>query len=55
MDLRQIHMKDMFGPSLGRVWRSKVKVTGDTKKAFSGPFGGLRALLSFFSLLWARV
>jgi len=28
-DLHQIHMEDVFGPSLGRVWmwRSKVKVT----------------------------
>jgi len=34
-DLRQIHMEDMFGPSLRRVWksRSKVKVIKD-KKAF---------------------
>jgi len=25
----KIHMEDVFGPSLGRVWRSKVKVTRD--------------------------
>jgi len=29
-DLRQIHTEDVFGPSLGRVWRSRS-------------FGGLRA------------
>jgi len=23
MDMRQIHMEDVFGPSLGRVWRSR--------------------------------
>jgi len=23
--LRQIHTEDMFGPSLGRVWRSRSK------------------------------
>jgi len=30
-DLRKIHMEDVFGLSLGRVWmsRSKVKVTSD--------------------------
>jgi len=40
-DLCQIHMEDVFGPSLGRVSRSrsKVKVPG-TKIAFFGPFGG---------------
>jgi len=47
MDLRQIHMENvLFGPSLGRVWMSRsaeVKVTKD-KKAFFGPFGGLRAV-----------
>jgi len=43
-DLRQIHTEDVFGTSLGRVWRSrsKVKVTRG-KTAFFGPFGGLRA------------
>jgi len=35
MDLHQIHMEDVFGPSLGRVGmsRSKVKVTRDKKHA----------------------
>ena len=26
-DLRQIHTEDMFGPSFGRVWRSRSKVS----------------------------
>jgi len=44
-DLRQIHTEDVFGPSLGRVLRSrsKVKVTG-TEMAFFGPLSGLRAV-----------
>jgi len=52
-DLRQIHMEDMLGPSLGRVhgrhvwslvWKSlKVKVIGDKNGIFD-PFGGLRAV-----------
>jgi len=33
MDLRQIHREDVFDPSLGRVWMSKVKVTTDKKHA----------------------
>ena len=35
-DLSQTHTKDMFGPSLGRVWRrkSKVKVTRDKNGIF---------------------
>jgi len=35
-DLRQIHMEDVFGPSLGRVWRSrsKVKVIRDKNGIF---------------------
>jgi len=37
MDLHQIHMEDVFGPSLRWVWmlRSKVKVTRDKKRHFS--------------------
>jgi len=37
-DLRQIHIEDALGSSLGRVWRSKskIKVTRD-KNAFSAP------------------
>jgi len=37
MDLCHIHIEDVFGPSLGRVWRSrsKVKVTRDQKRHFS--------------------
>jgi len=31
-DLRQIHMEDVFGPSLGRVWRSR---SPGTKRHFS--------------------
>jgi len=27
-DLRQIHKEDMFGPSLGQVWRSRSEVKG---------------------------
>ena len=34
-DLCQIHTEDVFGPTLGRVWRSKVKVTRDKKMKFS--------------------
>jgi len=34
MDLHQIHTEDMFGPSLGRIWRSKVKVTRDKNGIF---------------------
>jgi len=36
MDLRQIHRKHVFGPSIGRVWmsRSKVKVTRDKNGIF---------------------
>ena len=37
-DLCQIHTEDMFGPSLGQVWRSRsrsnVKVTSDKKRHF---------------------
>jgi len=33
-DLRQIYMEDVFGPSLGGVWRSKVKVTRDKSDIF---------------------
>jgi len=38
-DLHQIHMEDVFGPSLGRVWRSwsKVEVTSDKNCIFK-PF-----------------
>ena len=32
MDLCQIHMKDMFGPSLGPVWTSRSE---GQKRAFS--------------------
>jgi len=44
-NLRQIHMEDVFGPSLGRIWRSwsKIKVTMDKNDIFL-PFGGLRAV-----------
>jgi len=44
VDLRQIHMEVVFGPSLGRVWRSKFKVTRDKKTSFFGPFGCLHAV-----------
>jgi len=37
MDLCQIHMDDVFGPSLGRVWRSRSRLSG-TKKMFFWPF-----------------
>jgi len=30
MDLRQIHMEDMFGPLLGQVWRSSSEVKGQS-------------------------
>jgi len=42
-DLRQIHLEEVFGPSIGRVWRSgsKVKVSRDKNGIFR-PFGGLR-------------
>jgi len=35
-DVRQIHREDVFGPSLGRVWRSRsqVKVTSGKKRHF---------------------
>jgi len=38
MDLCQIHRKDMFGPSLGRVWmsRSQVMVSTDKRWGFGG-------------------
>jgi len=44
-NLRRIHTEDMFGPSLGRVWRSrsKAKVTMD-KNGIFGPYGRLRAV-----------
>jgi len=37
-DLCQIHTEDVFGPSLGWVWRSrsKVKVTRNKKMTFFG-------------------
>ena len=43
----KIHTEDMFGPSLGWVWRwkSKAKVTRD-KTAFLGPFGSLCAVFA---------
>jgi len=39
-DLRQIHMEDVFGSSLGRIWRSrsKVTVTRNIKRSFFRPF-----------------
>jgi len=39
LDLCQIYMEDVFGPSLGRVWRlwSKVKVTS-VKNSIFRPF-----------------
>ena len=42
-DLRQFHTEDVFGPSLGHVWRSrsKVKFTRD-KNGIFGAFSGLR-------------
>jgi len=43
IDLRQIYAEEMFGPSLGPVWRSKVKATRD-KTAFLDPFGSLHAV-----------
>jgi len=47
-DLHQIHSEDVFGPSLGRVWRSrsKVKVARD-KNGIFGPFGGLHAVYAW--------
>ena len=47
-DLRQIHTEDVFGPSLGRVWKLRSKVKGQShqrqKNGIFGPFGGLRAV-----------
>jgi len=43
-DFRQVLMEDEFGPSLGQVWRSKIKVTRD-KNVIFGPFGGLHAFM----------
>jgi len=43
MDVCQIHPEDLFGPSLGRVLRSKVKVTRDKNGIFQ-PFGSLHAV-----------
>jgi len=44
-DLRQIRTEEVFGPSLGRVWRSRSKVKRQGQKmAFFGLFGGLRAV-----------
>jgi len=34
MDLCQIHTEEVFGPLLGWVWRSKVKVIRDKKWHF---------------------
>jgi len=45
--LRQIHREDVFGPSLGWVWRSRSKVKGQGhqgQKRHFGPFGGLHAV-----------
>jgi len=39
MDLSQIHMEDVFGPSVRWVWRSR---SPGTKNGFFGPFGSLR-------------
>jgi len=48
-DLQQIHTDDMFGTSLGWVWRSrsKVKITRHKKRHFFGPFSGLRAVCAW--------
>jgi len=35
MDLRQIHMEDVFGPSLGQIWRSR---SPRTQKGIFWPF-----------------
>jgi len=44
MDLRQTHMEDMFGPSLGQVLMSmsKVKVATWDKETFFGHFRSQR-------------
>ena len=46
MDLRQIRTEGVFGRSLRRVWRSKVKSQGHQgqKNHIVGPFGGLHAV-----------
>jgi len=44
-DLRQIHTEDVFGLSLGRVWKwGQRSRSPGTKTAFCGRFGGLRGL-----------
>ena len=46
-DLHQIHMEDVFGPSLERVWVSRSKVKDQRhqgQKRHFGPLGGLRAV-----------
>jgi len=45
-DLRQIHMEDVFGSSLGWLWRSmlKVKVSINKNCIFRPFFGALRAV-----------
>jgi len=62
-DLRQIHMEDVFGPSLGQVLRSKFKVTRDEKWHF-WPFRWPACSLYFikhlsplvtFVLMWLRL
>jgi len=54
MDLCQIHMEDVFGPSHGQFWmsRSKVKITREKTSCF-GPFVSLHVVsvwLNIFSL-----
>jgi len=51
MYLRQIHMEDMFGPLLGRVEKSKIKVKKRHFSALSatacGLFGKISLAFSF--------
>jgi len=49
IDLHQIHTEDMFGPSLERVWRSKIKVTRDKNGIFQ-PFQRFAVIAFYFQL-----
>jgi len=42
-DLRQIHKKGVFRPSLGRVWRSRSKVKGHGQQGQKRHFSALSA------------
>ena len=55
-DLHQIHTEDVFGPSLGRGWRSqsKIKVTRDKSVIFQ-PFRRLACGFCLVKHLWPLV